>query len=84
MTTTQAIDLVQGGVKANALPLPEEAWAVVNHRIATQRSVTLSDNSARNRSRHLTWTLRPTSSVAAVQQRDTDVLEHLAKESNLS
>jgi len=35
--TTQAIDLVQGGVKANALP--EEAWAVVNHRIATQRSV---------------------------------------------
>jgi len=58
MTTTQAIDLVQGGVKANALP--EEAWAVVNHRIATQ------------------------SSVAAVQQRDTDVLEHMAKELNLS
>ncbi|KAI9510035.1 hypothetical protein F5148DRAFT_977310 [Russula earlei] len=35
--TTQAIDLVQGGVKVNALP--EEAWAVVNHRIATQSSV---------------------------------------------
>jgi Gly-Xaa carboxypeptidase len=35
--TTQAIDLVQGGVKANALP--EEAWAVINQRIATQRSV---------------------------------------------
>lgn len=35
--TTQAIDLVQGGVKADALP--EEAWAIVNHRIATQRSV---------------------------------------------
>ncbi|KAI0067051.1 carboxypeptidase S [Artomyces pyxidatus] len=35
--TTQAIDLVQGGVKTNALP--EEAWAVVNHRIATQSSV---------------------------------------------
>jgi len=35
--TTQAIDLVRGGVKANALP--EEAWVVVNHRIATQRSV---------------------------------------------
>ena len=33
--TTQAIDLVQGGVKTNALP--EQAWAVVNHRIATQR-----------------------------------------------
>ncbi|KAI0277860.1 carboxypeptidase S [Russula aff. rugulosa BPL654] len=35
--TTQAIDLVQGGVKSNALP--EEAWAVINHRIATQSSV---------------------------------------------
>ncbi|KAH9975656.1 hypothetical protein BJV74DRAFT_178104 [Russula compacta] len=34
--TTQAIDIVQGGVKANALP--EEAWAVVNHRIATESS----------------------------------------------
>lgn len=34
--TTTAIDLVQGGVKANALP--EQAWAVVDHRIATQRS----------------------------------------------
>ena len=33
--TTQAIDLIQGGVKTNALP--ELAWAVVNHRIATQR-----------------------------------------------
>lgn len=35
--TTQAIDLIQGGVKVNALP--EQAWAVVNHRISTQRSV---------------------------------------------
>jgi Gly-Xaa carboxypeptidase len=35
--TTQAIDLTGGGVKANALP--EQAWAVVNHRIATERSV---------------------------------------------
>ncbi|KAI0034441.1 hypothetical protein K488DRAFT_77198 [Vararia minispora EC-137] len=35
--TTQAIDLIQGGVKSNALP--EEAWAVVNHRIATDSSV---------------------------------------------
>ena len=34
--TTQAIDLIQGGVKTNALP--ESAWAVVNHRIATDRS----------------------------------------------
>ncbi|KAH9167374.1 hypothetical protein EDB89DRAFT_1910059 [Lactarius sanguifluus] len=37
--TTQAIDLIQGGVKSNALP--EEAWAVVNHRIATQSSVSV-------------------------------------------
>lgn len=35
--TTQAIDLSCGGVKANALP--EKAWAVVDHRIATQRFV---------------------------------------------
>jgi Gly-Xaa carboxypeptidase len=33
--TTQAVDLVQGGVKVNALP--ESAEAVVNHRIATER-----------------------------------------------
>ena len=35
--TTQAIDLINGGVKTNALP--EQAWAVVNHRIATDRCV---------------------------------------------
>jgi Gly-Xaa carboxypeptidase len=39
MGTTQAIDLIQGGVKSNALP--EQAWAIVNHRIATDRSVFL-------------------------------------------
>ncbi|KAH9970444.1 hypothetical protein BJV74DRAFT_879845 [Russula compacta] len=56
--TTQAITVSQGGVKANALP--EESWAIVNHRIATQ------------------------SSVAALKQRDTEVLELLAKEFNLN
>ncbi|KAJ7034590.1 carboxypeptidase S [Mycena alexandri] len=35
--TTQAVDMITGGVKSNALP--EQAWAVVNHRIATQSSV---------------------------------------------
>jgi len=35
--TTQALDLIGGGVKINALP--EQAWAVINHRIATQSSV---------------------------------------------
>ncbi|KAJ7245152.1 carboxypeptidase S [Mycena haematopus] len=35
--TTQAVDIVQGGVKSNALP--EQAYALVNHRISTQSSV---------------------------------------------
>ncbi|THH17830.1 hypothetical protein EW146_g3048 [Bondarzewia mesenterica] len=35
--TTQAVDLVGGGVKVNALP--ENAWAVVDHRIADHSSV---------------------------------------------
>ena len=33
--TTQAVDLIGGGVKVNALP--ETAYAVVNHRIAAER-----------------------------------------------
>ncbi|KAL0564031.1 hypothetical protein V5O48_018026 [Marasmius crinis-equi] len=35
--TTQAVDLIQGGVKSNALP--EQAWALVNHRISILSSV---------------------------------------------
>ncbi|KAJ6572285.1 carboxypeptidase S [Mycena capillaripes] len=35
--TTQAVDMISGGVKSNALP--EQAVALVNHRIATQSSV---------------------------------------------
>lgn len=35
LRTTQAVDLVQGGVKVNALP--EKVSAVVNHRIAEHR-----------------------------------------------
>lgn len=34
--TTQAIDIISGGVKSNALP--EQAWAIVNHRISTDSS----------------------------------------------
>lgn len=34
---TQAIDMIQGGVKSNALP--EQAWAVVNHRISVTGTV---------------------------------------------
>lgn len=37
LSTTQAVDLIQGGVKVNALP--EQAEAVINHRIATDRYV---------------------------------------------
>ena len=33
--TTQAIDIVHGGVKVNALP--ERAYAIVNHRISVER-----------------------------------------------
>ncbi|KAF8761518.1 carboxypeptidase s [Rhizoctonia solani] len=37
LRTTQAVDMINGGVKANALP--ELASAVVNHRIRTDRSL---------------------------------------------
>lgn len=37
ISTTQAVDLIQGGVKSNALP--ERAWAIVNRRIAVVRFV---------------------------------------------
>ncbi|KAI9064102.1 carboxypeptidase S [Trametes sanguinea] len=37
LRTTQAIDLVEGGVKVNALP--ERAAAIVNHRIVQESSV---------------------------------------------
>ena len=33
--TTQAADIIHGGVKSNALP--ERAYAIVNHRIADYR-----------------------------------------------
>lgn len=35
LSTTQAVDLIEGGVKINALP--ERASAVVNHRISSDR-----------------------------------------------
>ena len=37
VSTTQAIDLISGGIKSNALP--ELSWAVVNNRIGTESSV---------------------------------------------
>ena len=80
--TTQAIDLVQGGVKSNALP--EEAWAFINHRIATQRSVFCIHTRKFAVFIHTTHLWLASSSISAVQQRDTDVLKHLAKEFNLT
>ncbi|KAJ7797003.1 hypothetical protein B0H13DRAFT_1674651, partial [Mycena leptocephala] len=37
LSTTQAVDIVRGGVKVNALP--EEAHAIVNHRVAVDDSI---------------------------------------------
>ncbi|KAJ7776333.1 hypothetical protein B0H16DRAFT_1506373 [Mycena metata] len=37
LSTTQAVDIVSGGVKVNALP--EAAYAVVNHRVSADDSV---------------------------------------------
>ncbi|KAJ6454169.1 hypothetical protein C8R45DRAFT_1038267 [Mycena sanguinolenta] len=37
LSTTQAVDIVRGGVKVNALP--EEAHAIVNHRVASDDSI---------------------------------------------
>ncbi|KAF5375364.1 hypothetical protein D9615_008006 [Tricholomella constricta] len=56
--TTQAVTLIEGGVKANALP--EQAWAVVNHRISV------------------------ISSVGEVKIHDSQLLENLAREFNLT
>ena len=38
--TTQAVDVIRGGVKTNALP--ENAHVIVNHRIASYRYVCLN------------------------------------------
>lgn len=43
LRTTQAVDVIDGGVKSNALP--ELASAIVNHRIRTDRFVQLSFSS---------------------------------------
>ena len=73
--TTQAIDLIQGGVKTNALP--ERAWAVVNHRIATERFIILAPINGRNSDVCF-------SSVAAVKAYDTRLLKKLAASFNLT
>lgn len=43
LSTTQAVDMIHGGVKSNALP--EEVFAIVNHRVAIDSSLeTLKDS----------------------------------------
>lgn len=73
--TTQAIDLIQGGVKTNALP--EQAWAVVNHRIAVIRSVG-------NQLGFLFIIDKDNSSVGEVKAHDSNLLKSLAKDFNLT
>lgn len=73
--TTQAIDLIQGGVKANALP--EEAWALVNHRISVIRYIYFC-HTKRDSPKPLC------SSVDFVRDHDTTLLKPLAKKFNLT
>lgn len=75
--TTQAIDLINGGVKANALP--ENAVAVVDHRIAADRcvdSLTLPST--------LSFCVILGSSVNAVREHSTAILKPLTTRFNLS
>ncbi|THH17842.1 hypothetical protein EW146_g3057 [Bondarzewia mesenterica] len=78
--TSQAIDLIQGGVKTNALP--EQAWAVVNHRIATDRCAKRSPfRICHNTSENLHTAY---SSVAEIMRRDMELLKPLAERFNLT
>lgn len=74
--TTQAVDIIGGGVKSNALP--ENAFAIVNHRIAQHRPVPMN-----NRLRNVDSDIH-NSSVSAVKTHVADVLLPLAKKYNLT
>lgn len=66
VSTTQAIDMIQGGVKVNALP--EQAWAVINHRISTERRVitTIQRNDCLTLTNQALWTKpSPTPSICS-------------------
>ncbi|KAF4593099.1 hypothetical protein EYR38_008809 [Pleurotus pulmonarius] len=69
--TTQAITLTQGGVKSNALP--EQAWAVINHRIATESSVaaTVKRDTQLLKSLSKTFNLTYTSFGVEISERDS-------------
>jgi Gly-Xaa carboxypeptidase len=74
VTTTQAIDLIGGGIKSNALP--ELAWAVVNHRISVLRY----DHFLLRNTLRILAVLH----VSEVQVHDTALLKDLAKTFNLT
>lgn len=73
--TTQAVDLVEGGVKVNALP--ERASAVVNHRIAEHRFYLFLGRVGLH-------SLLPFSSVDEVQQHLIDILTPIALKYDLA
>ncbi|KAG9104366.1 hypothetical protein FRC06_003172 [Ceratobasidium sp. 370] len=62
--TTQAADIIQGGIKANALP--EQARVLVNHRIAIESSVAELQKHVAQRLSH--WGARFNLSVEAFGQ----------------
>lgn len=76
--TTQAVDLIQGGVKTNALP--EKAWAVINHRVAVIRSVSRF-SVARGLGSYIPL---PSSSIEETKTHDTALLTKLASQFNLT
>lgn len=74
--TTIATDLIGGGIKSNALP--EEAWAVVNHRISDRRFEISFSYSIRVKADF------SDSSVKKVEDHWREVLAPVAKKYNLS
>lgn len=76
--TTQAVDLIQGGMKVNALP--ERAAAIINHRISDDRCAMMTRSQGRGGYPELM--LR--SSVAEVQARIVSLLVPLTARFNVT
>lgn len=75
--TTQAVDVVHGGVKVNALP--ESVYAIVNHRIAEHRCVPIPRVRSMKFKDHLLW-----SSVSKLQDRIIELMQPIAVQYNLT
>lgn len=88
LRTSQAIDLVWGGVKVNALP--ERATGIVDHRIAEFRFVLFSTTPSRPQFQRILTVLRyfvlvcSDSSVKELQDHITSVLAPVVASFNLS